>query len=108
MLDIRFDPLADEDLDFIFDHYAVKRQAPLAAIDINEAINASIRYVLAAQPELGWPCKIQDFEGRAFLVERSHYIFYQVYDDHILIGRIIAAKLIRDWRSLRLSSIQRS
>jgi toxin ParE1/3/4 len=86
-------PLADRDIDTIADNLADHASLAIGLRFLQEVYEAFA--LLATQPEMGWPCKINHKflkKARTFRVSErfsEYLIFYQPCEDRIEIIRVV-------------------
>ena len=90
-------PIARDDLDRIYDHYAVKRGTQSAAEKVLDGIYDTIFKSLRQHPHMGRPVKSHNIDMRLFLSDRSHWIFYNSDKTYLFIYRILAAKEVTEF-----------
>jgi addiction module RelE/StbE family toxin len=90
MRKLRYLPLAVKDLEGIVDYIADTLQAPIAAMDLLDAVETGIHRLL----DHPYSCRLYqspkplDFEYRV-LVVKNYLVFYVIADDIVEIHRVI-------------------
>lgn len=96
MRKIRILPAADQDFLRIYEHYAYEREVPHVADRIDTGIREALKTLLADNPAIGRKLD-DDPVTRAYLVIKSHWVFYGYDDEFVYVRRIIAAKELKSW-----------